>query len=168
MTVHAMLVPNFTNLLGALSNMLDKVGDDALLDSKLADDMFPLAAQIRVSCDQAVQAIQRLSGKTLDASPDNDTSIAAAKARIAATIAWLGTIDEADLAADESAVSFELPNGMAFDMTAFEYARDWSLSQFYFHVIAAYAIMRNQGVALGKADYVPFMFKYLRKAPATA
>jgi len=49
-----------------------------------------------------------------------------------------------------------------FDLTAEQYVRDWTLPQFYFHVMAAYTILRAQGVALGKADYVAHMFPYLR------
>ena len=56
----------------------------------------------------------------------------------------------------------DLPNGMTFDLTREQFARDWALGQFTFHVIAAYAILRKQGVAIGKADYVPHMFGYLR------
>ena len=63
-------------------------------------------------------------------------------------------------------MALELPNGMAFDMAAEEYVRDWALPQFYFHVVTAYAILRHHGVAIGKGDYVPHMFAYLR--PGTA
>ncbi len=59
-------------------------------------------------------------------------------------------------------LAHEIPNGMIFDLTAEQYARDWALPQFYFHVMAAYAILRNQGVDLGKADYVAHMFQYIR------
>jgi len=60
----------------------------------------------------------------------------------------------------------ELPNGMIFDLTAEEYARDWTLAQFYFHIMTAYAILRSEGVDLGKADYVPHMLTYLRSESA--
>jgi len=64
-------------------------------------------------------------------------------------------------------LALELPNGMAFDLTGEQYARDWALPQFYFHLMAAYAILRNGGVDLGKPDYVPHMFAYIRQgAPA--
>ena len=52
--------------------------------------------------------------------------------------------------------------GMIFDFSAEQYVRDWALPQFYFHVMTAYAILRAQGVALGKADYVTHMFGYVR------
>ena len=55
---------------------------------------------------------------------------------------------------------------MIFDLTLDQYTRDWAIAQFYFHVMAAYAILRNRGIDLGKADYVAHMFAYLR--PETA
>jgi hypothetical protein len=60
-----------------------------------------------------------------------------------------------------------LPMGLTFDLTREQFARDWALGQFYFHVMAAYAILRKDGVEIGKADYVPHMFAYLRAPPAT-
>ena len=59
-------------------------------------------------------------------------------------------------------IAIELPGNITFDMSGEQYARDWALPQFYFHVITAYAILRHYGITLGKADYVPHMFAYLR------
>ena len=52
-------------------------------------------------------------------------------------------------------------------MRADEYVRDWALPQYYFHVTAAYAILRKAGLELGKIDYVPYMMRYMRQ-PTTA
>ena len=67
---------------------------------------------------------------------------------------------------DDRPVSFDLPNGMVFDLTAAAYVRDWALPQFYFHLITAYAILRSQGIDLGKADYVQHLLPHLRHAAA--
>lgn len=94
-------------------------------------------------------------------------SLASARARIADAILFFGEIGPGAL--DEGAnqpVALELPDGMAFDTTGAQYARDWSLPQFYFHLITAYAILRNNGVELGKADLVPHMLAYLRPVSA--
>ena len=73
------------------------------------------------------------------------------------------TAAAAGIAIDPSApIAHALPIGMTFDLTAEQYARDWALPQFYFHVMTAYAFLRAQGVELGKADYVTHMFAYLR------
>jgi len=61
-----------------------------------------------------------------------------------------------------ASIAHALPQGMVFDLTAEQYARNWALPQFYFHVMTAYAILRAQGIQLGKADYVGHMFAYLQ------
>lgn len=86
------------------------------------------------------------------------------------SIEFTGTVDPStekwiasalDDAADKPVV-LELPNGMIFDMTGAQYVRDWALPQVAFHQMIVYALLRQAGVPLGKADYVPHMFRYLR------
>lgn len=75
-----------------------------------------------------------------------------------------------DGGAPERPLSHALPNSLIFDLTAEQYVRDWAIPQFYFHVMAAYAILRSSGIELGKADYVQHMFAYARPeamAPTT-
>ncbi|WP_074802727.1 DUF1993 domain-containing protein [Burkholderia orbicola] len=178
-----LLVPTYTQMLRAQSAWLDKAvahrqaaGDepDAAMTLRLAPDMYPLAAQVRFSCFQAMEPVYRLRGEPLpaallalreagwnaDAQPG---SPADAQAIIAGTLTFLGELapDALDGAAARP-IALELPNGIAFDMTGEQYARDWALPQFYFHAIAAYAILRHHGVELGKADYVPHMLAYVR------
>jgi hypothetical protein len=61
-------------------------------------------------------------------------------------------------------IGLELPNGMAFDLNAADYVRDWAVPQFYFHIMTVYAILRMRGVPLGKADFVPHMLRHARKS----
>ncbi|CAB3746493.1 hypothetical protein GQ57_35145 [Burkholderia sp. MSh2] len=178
-----LLVPTFTHLLHALSAWLDKAaghrqaaGDapDAAMTLKLADDMYPLAAQVRFSCFQATEPIHRLRGEPVPASllalreagwnaNAQPGTLADAQATIAATLAFLGELAPDALDGGVALpIALELPNGVAFDMTGEQYARDWALPQFYFHAIAAYAILRHHGVPLGKADFVPHMLAYVR------
>lgn len=181
MTLPNLLIPTCMQLLQALSNWLAKAeaqlgegGAEALLSARLAPDMFPLATQIRFACVQAWEGVSRLRNEPFplqvatllnegrDAG-ERPGSIAEAQARIAETIAMLGALDPATLAVeDDAALAHKIPNGMIFDLTAGQYVRDWALPQFYFHLMAAYAILRAQGVALGKPDYVAHMFAYLR------
>ena len=171
MSLHAFTITTYVQMLGALSGWLDKAaekGGDAILEAKLTDDMFPLSAQVRIACDQATGLTKRLTTKSLVLSDDNDATMAAAMGRIATTIAFLKTIEDADIAKPDSPVELVLPMGMTFDFTALEYARDWSLAQFYFHVNMAYAILRKEGVALGKIDYLSYGLRYLRKTPEPA
>ncbi len=164
-------LPLFDQMLGTLDGLLAKAAadprSDSLLAARLADDMVPLATQIRFTCDQAVTGLKRLTGLAFASDETDDATIVAARQRIAATRAWIAGLDPVALGADDALVEFELPNGMGFAMTAAQYVRDWAVSQFYFHLMAAYAILRSKGVPLGKADYLPFMARYL-KAPVLA
>src|SRR3546814_13618826 len=77
--------------------------------------------------------------------------------QIAATLAILEAVDRTALGDDgDRPVSFELPNGMIFDLRAFDYVRDWAAPQFAFHHVAAYAVLRHLGVPPGTAAYVGY------------
>ncbi|BBB09706.1 DUF1993 domain-containing protein [Sphingopyxis sp. EG6] len=176
--LYDMTVPAYQNGLRALSAQLDKaltwgaqndVGELQLIVARLAPDMFPLASQIRFSCLQAIQPPTRLGVTGAPTLTDDAADFAGLQAQIAATLAWLDSVDAATFDADpDRPVSFDLPNGMAFDMTALTYVRDWAQPQFYFHLVAAYSILRHMGIPLGKADYVGYMMAYLRPGTAPA
>lgn len=178
-----LLVPTYRQMLRALSGWLDKAerqdGDlDALLRERLAPDMYPLAAQILFVCVQAQEAIRRLrdesvpdsvlalarQGREAGANPVAATEI---RRHLADTLAQLDALTPDALDAGGTLpIALHLPNGMSFDMDGAAYARDWALPQFNFHLISAYAILRHHGVPLGKGDYVPYMFSYLREGTA--
>lgn len=181
MSLTNLLVPTYQQMLGAVSGWLAKAEAqlpadqaEALLAARLAPDMFPLSTQIRFACVQAHEGVFRLKGEGSPASievllnegrnaGEHPGSIADARARIAETIALLEGVDPSVLDGDPSApLAHALPNGMILDLTREQYARDWALPQFYFHLMIAYAILRAQGVDIGKADYVAHMFPYLR------
>jgi len=181
MSLTNLLVPTYRQMLNTLSGWLDKAEAqmpggraEALLSARLAPDMFPLSTQIRFACVQAWEGVFRLGRQGFPASVDallnegrnageQPGSIADARARIGETVALLDGLAPAALDADpEGPLAHALPNGMVFDLTPEQYARDWALPQFYFHLMIAYAILRREGVELGKADYVAHMFAYLR------
>jgi hypothetical protein len=181
MTLTDLLVPTYRNMLRTLLGLLDKaeaqLGSDeveALLSARLAPDMFPMATQIRFACVQAQEAPRRLLGQSLDGldallnegrnAGERPGTLADARARIDEALAFLDTLgpDALDQAPVDATLTLTLPIGLTFDLTREQFARDWALAQFYFHVMAAYAILRNSGVEIGKADYVPHMFGYLR------
>lgn len=167
-------------MLNTMSGWLDKAqrasGEEAetLLSARIAPDMFPLATQVRFACVQAWEAVSRLKGEDfpdvidtlLDEgrnAGDHPGTMADAQARIGETIAMLDRLAPDALDGDpERPIAHALPTGMIFDLTAAQYTRDWTLPQFSFHLMTGYAILRSQGVDLGKADYVPHMFAYLR------
>jgi uncharacterized protein len=175
-----MLIPTYKQMLTALSAWVAKAEAQnperagTLMISRLAPDMFPLATQVRFACVQAHEGICRLRGQPFPTLVDvlldegrnaaeQPGSLADARQRIAETLAMVeeavSTMPDIDPAAP---IAHALPQGMTFDLTAEQYVRDWALPQFYFHVMTAYAILRAQGVELGKADYVAHMFAYLR------
>ncbi|VWX55848.1 DUF1993 domain-containing protein [Sphingorhabdus sp. 109] len=181
MSFTQLLVPTYTQMLRALQGWLGKAQDQlpeadasALLSARLAPDMFPLSTQIRFACVQAQEAVFRLQGETFPSSlgalvdegrnaGEQPGSFADAEARINETIALLEGLIPGALDKDPGApVAHELPNGMVLDLTAEQYARDWTLGQFYFHLMTAYAILRSEMIELGKADYIPHMFPYIR------
>ena len=183
MNLPGLLAPTYLQMLGALSGWLDKAestrpGSEALMRARLAPDMFPLATQVRFACVQALEGMARLRQQALpplvevllaegrDAG-EHPGSVADARARIAETLAAVtAAANDAPAIDPATPIAHALPQGMVFDLTAEQYARDWALPQFYFHLMAAYAILRAEGVALGKVDYVAHMFAYLR--PGTA
>lgn len=175
------LVPTYVQMLKALSAWLDKAdaqmpggAADALMGARLAPDMFPLATQVRFACVQAREGVCRMRGEAfppeigelLDegrGAGDQPGTIPEAQARIAQTLALLESVgDDGPDGDPERPIAHALPMGLIFDLTARQYARDWALPQFYFHLMTAYAILRSQGVDLGKADYVAHMFAHLR------
>ena len=187
MRLTSLLIPPLSNQLHAVSGWLDKAESlaaergqsaDDLLTLRLAPDMFPLTTQLRFLAFQAMEPLYRLRGEpvpdaVLDVRQegrDGDErpgSWSEARARVLEAALFLGTAgpDEFDAAAGQP-IAHELPNGMVFDMTGEQYVRDWALPQVAFHQMIAYAILRQAGVPLGKVDYVPQMFGYLR--PGTA
>ena len=170
MTIAELLKPTAEDMLGTLDGLLAKAsgnGGDALLAEKLAPDMLTLAAQVRIACDQISSALKRTSDSTFALSNDDDATFADARQRIASIRAALKAQAGSSFVAADAPIELALPNGMAFAMRADEYVRDWALAQLYFHVVTAYAILRAKGLAIGKADFLPYMARYA-KAPATA
>ena len=175
------LAPTYVQMLLALSGWLAKAeaqmsggGAEALLSARLAPDMFPLSTQVRFACVQAQEGMFRLSGRDFPASVnvlldegrnagERPGSIAEARARIDETVALVeGVASDALDVGPAMPIAHALPTGMVFDLSAEQYVRDWALPQFYFHVVIAYAILRAEGVELGKVDYTAHMFAYLR------
>ncbi|WP_300973469.1 DUF1993 family protein [Sphingomonas sp. LHG3406-1] len=183
MTPTQLLVPTFRNQLTALLGWLDKAEAHALahnhapgdlLAVRLAVDMFPLGTQLRFASFLAQEAVYRLRGEEVPAEllavrthgamrPDEPGTLDDCRAILAQALAFLDGVGETELdAAADRPLAHALPMGMVFDMTGSSYVRDWALPQVGFHVDMAYALLRSAGVPLGKRDYVPHMWAYLR------
>ncbi len=123
--------------------------------ARLAPDMLPFAAQIRIACDNAKGAACNLAGKTNPRHEDNEATFADLRARIGKCVAFLETFSEADFAATrpDQVVTVPYPPG-GWTMEADAYLWSRQIPQFYFHMVTAYDILRHGGVDVGKADYL--------------
>ncbi len=157
-------LPVFEIALNALAGVLDKAQEYAtakkidpsvLLNSRLAPDMFPLVRQVQVVTDQAKNASSRLAGVEPPKYEDTETTIEQLKARLAKTLAYLKTLDpkKIDAAADRE-ITFPLGPTNKGHMQGDDYLNHFVLPNLYFHLAAAYGILRHCGVDLGKRDFL--------------
>ncbi len=157
-------IPVFEIGLGALSAVLDKAAAHAaakkiepsvLLQSRLSPDMFALGRQVQIASDQVKNGTSRLAGVEAPRYEDNETTIDQLKERLAKTLAYVKTLDpkQIDGAADRD-IKFPLGPANKGHMKGADYLNHFVLPNFYFHLTAAYAILRNCGVDIGKRDFL--------------
>ncbi len=149
--------PVFVAMLRNMRAWLDKAEGEkdssALVEARLAEDMKPLTAQYQFAADSAKNAIARLAGIEPPSMPDTETTFAELRERIDKTVAFIESVDPAALDADRE-VSIKFPNGMGYRWNGCDYLRSFALPNFYFHATTAYAILRAEGVSLGKPDFL--------------
>jgi hypothetical protein len=158
-TIYDASAPVFVNTLKNMRAWLDKAASEkdpaALVEARLAEDMKPLTSQYQFASDSAKNCMARLIGIDPPAMPDTETTFAELQERCDKTVAFIEGIDPAALAgAEEREVVMKFPNGMGYRWTGADYLRKFALPNFYFHATTAYAILRAQGVSLGKPDYL--------------
>ncbi len=162
-SLYDLSIPALTLGLNNLSAILDKAAAHAeakkiepkvLADTRLIADMFPLARQVQISCDTAKGAAARLAGVEAPKHEDNETTLAELKARVAKTLDFINSIKAAQLAGAETReIVLQFPR-VTLKFTGLDYLRKFVLPNFYFHESIAYAILRENGVDLGKGDYL--------------
>jgi len=157
-------VPVFRQMLGGLDGVLAKADAHAtekkldpsvLVQSRLFPDMFPLGRQVQIACDFAKGVSARLAGLEVPVDEDNEQTLAELRARIARTIAFIDGIEESKFAGSAQREIILRPGtprerkfvGLAYLLT-------YGLPQFFFHVTTAYALLRHNGVVVGKPDYM--------------
>ncbi len=126
---------------------------DVLLQSRLAPDQWPLVRQIQSACDAAKFAAARLSGKEAPKHPDEEKTVAEIRQRITSTVQYLGSFGEKDFA-DASNRNIDLPFLEGNTILGKDYLNEMALPNFYFHVVTSYAILRHDGVQVGKRDFI--------------
>ncbi|HYY84875.1 MAG TPA: DUF1993 domain-containing protein [Beijerinckiaceae bacterium] len=157
-------VPVFEVGLNALSGVLDKaasfaaakkVEESVLVGWRLAPDMLALARQVQIASDMAKNGAARLGGVEPPRFEDTETTIQQLKERIEKTLAFVKTVDTTaiDASADRE-ITFPLGPTNKGQMRGVDYLNHFVLPNFYFHLTAAYAILRHCGVELGKRDFL--------------
>ena len=162
-SMHAMSVSVFTRALGNLSAVLEKGVAHAkqrkfepavLLTARLAPDMYPLTRQVQIACDIAKNSVARLTAQEPPRFPDTETSFEELHARIARTVDYLKGIPASALEGAETR-DIRLPSGeRTLEFKGLEFLQHWAIPNVFFHVTMAYAILRHNGVELGKHDFL--------------
>jgi hypothetical protein len=157
-------VPVFKQLLTAMKTILEQAGaqvaakamqPDALLQARLYPDMFPLVKQVQIAADFARGVSARLAGAEVPAHDGDETSFADLDALLATTLAFIDGLDATAFDGSE-ARDIVLRPGTPKErkLGGQAYLSSYGLPQFFFHVTTAYAILRHNGVPVGKKDYM--------------
>jgi uncharacterized protein len=162
MSLYEASVPQFIKMLHNLEQWVDKAVAHAtaksfdpavLLAARLAPDQYPLLRQIQVACDAAKFPTAYLSGKEAPRHPDTEQTLDEVRERIKKCLTFLGSVSAADFAGAE-ARKVQLPFLPGKYVLGADYLYEMALPNFYFHVTTAYAILRHNGVDVGKRDFI--------------
>ena len=163
LSMHAISAAVFVRLLNNLATMLAKAEQQAkakgydpsvLLNARLAPDMFALTRQVQIATDHAKGAVARLAGHQPEAIEDTETTFAELQARIKKVIGIVEGYKPEQLDGSETReITIKIPN-MELKFSGLDYINQWAMPNFYFHLTTAYAILRHNGVELGKKDFL--------------
>ncbi|MDO8522246.1 MAG: DUF1993 domain-containing protein [bacterium] len=126
---------------------------ESLINDRLIFDQFSFTRQVQVACDNAKGGAARLAEIEAPKYEDNEKTVPELKARIEKTITFLKTIEPKKIIGKEG-IKISLPYFPTKFITGFEYATEYLLPNFYFHIVTAYSILRKNGVDIGKKDYI--------------
>lgn len=160
---HDAVIPPLDRMLAALSAILAKaeahcaardIAPEALLTFRLYPDMLPFTRQVQLTCDFCVRTAARLAQAPVPSMPDTEIGFADLQARIATARGHLAAVTPAMLeGCDTRDVTFPMRGGTT-TMTGLAYRTLFALPQVYFHATTAYAILRHNGVEVGKGDFM--------------
>ncbi|HTA90367.1 MAG TPA: DUF1993 domain-containing protein [Polyangiaceae bacterium] len=162
MSLYELTIPAFKNTLGQIDKWLDAAvafaakksfDPNVLLIARLAPDQFPLVRQIQSACDTAKFTPARLLAKDPPKHPDTEQTIDELRARIGTVQSYLDTFHAAEFAGAETR-HVELSFLQGKHLLGADYVSQMQLPNFYFHASHAYAILRHNGVPLGKTDFL--------------
>jgi len=162
-TMHSASVPIFVRMFGNLVTWLDKAEAHAaakkfdisvLLNARLAPDMLPLTRQIQIASDGAKFCVARLAGVEAPKFEDDETTVADLKARVAKTVAFMESVSAAQInGTEDKDITVPRRDG-PWIVKGEPYVKNYVLPNFFFHVTTTYALLRHNGVNLGKSDYL--------------
>ena len=157
-------VPVFKQMLTALSEVLAKaeahvaeknIEPNALLQARLFPDMFPLVRQVQIAADFTKGVTSRLAGVDVPSWPDTEVTFADLQALIAKALDHIGSLNAAQFEGSENKEIVLRPGTpKEKKLVGSAYLQNYGLPQFFFHVTTAYAILRHNGVEIGKRDYM--------------
>jgi uncharacterized protein len=159
---YTITVTQFTKMLQNLSKILDKAAEqvdakkfnfDIYLNSRLAPDQFNLIRQVQIACDTAKMCAVRLTGKEAPVHEDTEKTLAELQERIEKVVTFLATFTEADYK-DSATTKVSQPRWEGKYLTGAEFAVQHAIPNMYFHITTAYAILRHNGIAIGKKDFL--------------
>jgi hypothetical protein len=149
------MLKNLDGWIEIASAHAQKKGFDAnvFAQARLAPDQYPFVRQVQSACDAAKFAAARLSGKEAPKHPDTEQTIEELRARVRACTSFLDTFKAADFAGgEERGVDLTFMPGKYLEGS--DYLNELAVPNFYFHATTAYAILRHNGVDLGKANFI--------------
>ena len=162
-TMHSASVPIFVRMLANVNTWLDKAEAHATakkfdtsvyLGARLAPDMLPFTKQIQIACDTVKFCVARLAGVDSPKFDDNETTLTELRERINATIAYVKSVPAEQIdGSEEKDITLPRRDGPII-MKGEAYLKHFVLPNFFFHLTTAYALLRHNGVEVGKMDYL--------------
>ena len=162
-SVHSLVVEQVSHSLNQLLVMLDKAtayaeakkfDSSVLVNARLAPDMLPFSKQIQIASDNAKFGVARLGGLEAPKFEDNEKTLDELKARVRKTVDYLRSVPATAFeGAEDRDIKIAVPN-RTFEMKGLAYLRGWVLPNVFFHITAAYLILRHNGVDVGKRDFL--------------
>jgi hypothetical protein len=163
-TMSSATLPVCTHMLSNLSHILakaeqfvetQKIDPTALTSYRLAPNMLPFTRQILIACDAVKNGVARLSGIEAPKFDDTEITLAQLQERIQKTLAFVATVPASALDGTEAKeITFPAGPGKSRTLSGQDYLTGWMLPNMYFHITTAYAILRHNGVDVGKIDYL--------------
>ena len=163
LTMYQASIPTFIHGLNNLSAILTKasayaaarkIDPSVLVNARLAPDMFPLSRQIQIASDGVKGCAARLAGIEVPSFPDTETTFDELQARIAKTITFLKSVTAKQIDGSEERDITLKVGGNDMRFKGEHYLLSFVIPNFYFHITAAYAILRHNGLDIGKRDFL--------------